>query len=66
MFKKKKQEESEFSHEDLQDILTGVKELSMDDLAQVFGGMGSGGGDEREEYTLDEKEIYDDIFGSKF
>ena len=66
MFYKKNKENSEFSHEDLQNILTGVKELSMDDLAKVFGGMGHGGGDEREEYTLDEAEIEKDIFGSKF
>ena len=63
MFKKKDQENSEFSYEELQSILTGAKELSEEDLAKVFGG---GAGDEREEYTLDEKEIYDDIFGSKF
>ena len=68
MFYKKNKENSEFSHEDLQNILTGVKELSMDDLAKVFGGLGGGGGggDEREEYTLDEAEIEKDIFGSKF
>ena len=62
--KKRKQENSEFSREELQDILTGVKELSMDDLAKVFGGVHAG--DEREEYTLDEAEIEKDIFGSKF
>ena len=67
MFNKKKNlGNSEFSREELQDILTGVKELSMDDLAKVFGGRVPIAGDEREEYTLDEKEIYDDIFGSKF
>ena len=61
-FNKKNQENSEFTREELQDILTGVKELSMDDLAKVFGGRVPIAGDEREEYTLDEKEIYDDIY----
>lgn len=64
MFKKNSQEKTEFTREELQDILTGVKELSMDDLAKVFGGVHAG--DEREEYTLDEAEIEKDIFGSKF
>ena len=63
-FNKEKQENTEFTREELQDILTGVKELSMDDLAKVFGGVHAG--DEREEYTLDEAEIEKDIFGSKF
>lgn len=64
MFKKNSQEKTEFTREELQDILTGVKELSMEDLALVFGGTGLG--DEREEYTLDNAEIEKDIFGSKF
>ena len=63
-FQKEASENSEFTREELQDILTGVKELSMDDLAKVFGGVHAG--DEREEYTLDETEIEKDIFGSKF
>ena len=62
MFEKENQGNTKFTREELQDILTGVKNLSVDDLAKVF----AGAGDEREEYTLDEKEIYDDIFGSKF
>ena len=62
MFDKGNQEKTEFTREELQDILTGVKNLSADDLAKVFGGAG----DEREEYTLDKKEIERDIFGSKF
>ena len=65
-FNKKNQENSEFTREELQDILTGVKELSMDDLAKVFGGRVPLAGDEREEYTLDADEIERDIFGSKF
>ena len=64
-FQKDASGNSEFTREELQDILTGVKDLSVDDLAKVFGGV-SGRGDEREEYTLDEKEIHDDIFGSGF
>ena len=65
-FNKKNQDNSEFTREELQDILTGVRELSMDDLTKVFGGKGGGGGDEREEYTLDADEIEKDIFGSRF
>ena len=63
MTKEGKKEHAEFTRKDLQDILTGVKELSMDDLAKVFGGVHAG--DEREEYTLDEAEINKDIFGTK-
>ena len=63
-FNKKNQENSDYTREELQDILTGVKELSLDDLAKVFGGVHAG--DEREEYTLDEAEIEKDIFGSRF
>ena len=63
MFEKENQGNTEFTREELQDILTGVKELSMDDLAKIFG---RGAGDEREEYTLDADEIERDIFGSKF
>ena len=52
MIKKVDQENTDFTREELQDILASVKELSMDDLANVFGSIQAG--DEREEYTLDE------------
>ena len=61
MFQKDESEKKEFTREELQDILTGVKQLSTEDLAMVWGG-----GDDRVEYTLDAGEIERDIFGSKF
>ena len=61
MFQKDESEKKEFTREELQDILTGVKQLSKEDLAMVWGG-----GDDRVEYTLDAGEIERDIFGSKF
>ena len=64
MIKKVDQENTDFTREELQDILASVKELSMDDLANVFGSIQAG--DEREEYTLDETVINKDIFGTKF
>ena len=64
MTKKENKEQTVFTRETLQDILAGVKQLTEDDLSKVFGG--SGLGDDREEYTLDEAEIEKDIFGTKF
>ena len=61
MTKKENNQQPVFSHEELQDILAGVKKLTGEELSKVFGG-----GDDREEYTLDEAEIAKDIFGTKF
>ena len=63
-FQKDLAENPEFTREELKSILAGLHELSDDDLEKVCGGVHAG--DEREEYTLDEKESHDDIWGSKF
>ena len=63
MFRKEKKEDKEFTREEIRDILAGVKELSEEELAKVFGGKG---GDDRETFTLDPQEISNDIWGSKF
>lgn len=61
--KKSKEQRAEFSREELQNVLAGVKKFTDEELSSVFGGVL---GDDREEYTLDEAEIKKDIFGSKF
>lgn len=61
MKKKEKKQQAEFTREELQNILAGVKKFTEEELSMVFGGFG----DDREEYTLDEAEINKDIFGTK-
>lgn len=63
MAKKEKKQQAEFSLEELQNVLAGVKKFTDEELSMVFGGVL---GDDREEYTLDEAEIKKDIFGTKF
>ena len=64
MFKKEKDGMKKFSKEELHDILTSVRELSMEELAFVVGGVNEG--DDREFFTMDQAEIEKDIFGTKF
>ena len=65
MFKKEKGHIKEYTKEELQDILAGVKKLSMEELASVVGGAPEGG-DDRESYSMDMNEINRSIFGAKF
>ena len=62
MFKKEKDGMKEFTKEELQDILKGVKELSVEELEFVSGGYG----DDREFFTMDPAEINTSIFGTRF
>lgn len=63
---------TEYTREELQSILSTVRNITYDDLIKVSGGDDGGKGsilkpgDDREEYTLDADEIERDIFGSKF
>ena len=64
MFKKEKDGMKEFTKEELQDILKDVRELSMEELESVVGGVGSEG-DDREFFTMDPAEINTSIFGTR-
>ena len=63
LFEKRRKRKEEEKAKDLviKAILTKGVSLSDEDLELVFGG-----GDDREEYTLDETVINKDIFGTKF
>ena len=64
LFEKRRKRKEEEKAKDLviKAILTKGVSLSDEDLELVFGGAG----DDRVEYTVNEKEIYVDIFGSNF
>ena len=62
MFKKEKDGMEEFSKEELQEILMGVRELSTEELESIVGG----DGDDREFFTMDPAEINTSIFGTRF
>ena len=64
----------EFSRQELQDMLDGVKTLSMEELSEVFGGRqwaidpltgNAVTGDDRKHVTHNQRIIEESIFGSR-